>query len=120
MEPSADKPLPSSIHVEWRENGDFLFSCSYRTAAERDAPESARRTDEQHHFPSMTLAMGNVLRKLRREHISFPLFLVSLAFNHRNLLSEIDRLLQALHEHVDRQEGSGEYSCFITSGKDQP
>lgn len=65
----------------------------------------------------MTLAMGNVLRKLRREHISFPLFLVSLAVNHRHLLAEIDRLLQALHEHVDQQEGSGEYTCYITSGK---
>ncbi len=67
----------------------------------------------------MTLAMGNVLRKLRREHISFPLFLVSLAFNHRNLLNEIDRLLQALHNHVDQQQGSGEYTCLITSREDQ-
>lgn len=119
MDSSAGRPKPSSIHVEWRENGDFVFSCRYRRAVERDAPEAARRTDERHHFPTMTLAMGNVLRKLRREHISFPLFLVSLAFNHRNLLSEIDRLLQALHEHVERQEGSGEYACLITSREDQ-
>jgi hypothetical protein len=105
--------------IEWRENGDFLFSCRYRAAEEGGTPEEELRLDERHLFPTMTLAMGNVLRKLRREHISFPLFLVSLAFNHRNLLSEIDRLLQALHEHVERQVGSGEYTCLITSGKDQ-
>ncbi|HHE31573.1 MAG TPA: hypothetical protein ENL07_02765 [Chlorobaculum parvum] len=120
MKPSSNKPKPSSIHVEWRENGDFMFSCCYLTEADRKAVESeAQRVEDRHCFSMMTLAMGNVLRKLRREHISFPLFLVSLAFNHRHLLSEIDRLLQALHEHVDRQEGSGEYTCFITSGNDQ-
>lgn len=118
MEISASKPRPSSIHVEWRENGDFVFSCRYLTAAERDAASREPSPAKRHHFPTMTLAMGNVLRKLRREHISFPLFLVSLAFNHRNLLSEIDRLLQALHEHVERQQGSGEYTCLVTSRED--
>jgi len=116
---SCDKPKPSGIVIEWRENGDFLFSCRYRVAEDREAPEEERRLDGRHLFPTMTLAMGNVLRKLRREHISFPLFLVSLAFNHRNLLSEIDRLLQALHEHVEQQKGSGEYRCLITCGNDQ-
>ncbi|RXK87836.1 hypothetical protein EST62_05710 [Chlorobaculum sp. 24CR] len=119
MDFSADKPRPSSIHVEWRENGDFVFSCRYLTVAERSAVSREQSPPKRHFFPTMTLAMGNVLRKLRREHISFPLFLVSLAFNHRNLLSEIDRLLQALHNHVDQQKGSGEYTCLVTSREDQ-
>ena len=118
MSGSSNKPKPSSIHVEWRENGDFMFSCRYLTEADRKEVElEERKPEERHLFSTMTLAMGNVLRKLRREHISFPLFLVSLAVNHRHLLAEIDRLLQALHEHLDRQEGSGEYTCYITSGK---
>jgi hypothetical protein len=116
---SCDKPKPSGIVIEWLENGDFMFSCRYRALAEMDAPTEQRLLNERHLFPTMTLAMGNVLRKLRREHISFPLFLISLAFNHRNLLSEIDRLLQALHEYVEQQEGSGEYRCLISSHKDQ-
>lgn len=120
MTSSVDNPKPSSIHIEWRENGDFVFSCRYLTTKERDAVSGAPSPAKRHLFPTMTLAMGNVLRKLRREHISFPLFLVSLAFNHRNLLDEIDRLLQALHNHVDQQQGSGEYTCLITSGSDQP
>jgi len=115
MDISADKPRPSSIHVEWRENGDFVFSCRYLTAAERSSVSGEKSPPKRHCFPTMTLAMGNVLHKLRREHISFPLFLMSLAFNHRNLLSEIDRLLQALHNHVDQQQGSGEYTCLVTS-----
>jgi hypothetical protein len=116
---SCDKPKPSGIVIEWQENGDFVFSCRYRAAADKEIPAGELRLDERHLFPTMTLAMGNVLRKLRREHISFPLFLFSLAFNHRNLLSEIDRLLQALHEHVEQQEGSGEYRCLISSHQDQ-
>lgn len=119
MSASTNKPRPSSIHVEWRENGDFVFSCRYLTAAERSSASREKSPPKRHCFPTMTLAMGNVLRKLRREHISFPLFLVSLAFNHRNLLSEIDRLLQGLHEHVDQQEGSGEYTCLVTSQEDE-
>lgn len=116
---SCNKSKPSSIHIEWRENGDFVFSCRYLTAADRNFVSREPLPAKRHFFPTMTLAMGNVLRKLRREHISFPLFLVSLAFNHRNLLNEIDRLLQALHNHVDQQQGSGEYTCLITSREDQ-
>jgi hypothetical protein len=112
---SCNKSKPSSIHIEWRENGDFVFSCRYLTAADRNFVHREQLPAKRHVFPTMTLAMGNVLRKLRREHISFPLFLVSLAFNHRNLLSEIDELLQALHNHIDQQQGSGEYTCLITS-----
>lgn len=118
MDSSAGKPRPSSIHVEWRENGDFVFSCRYLTAADRDAASCEQSPAKRHHFPTMTQAMGNVLHKLRREHISFPLFLVSLAFNHRNLLLEIDRLLQALHAHVEQQNESGEYTCLISSRED--
>jgi hypothetical protein len=118
MDSSVNKPKPSSIHVEWRENGDFVFSCHYRRAGERDTLRATRQPNERYLFPAIAQAMGNVLRKLRQEHISFPLFLVSLAFNHRNLLSEIDRLLQALHEHVEQQEEGGEYTCLITSGND--
>jgi hypothetical protein len=115
MDFSHGRPKPSGILVEWRENGDFMFSCRYQAADDSDAVSHEQSPAKRHLFPTMTLAMGNVLRKLRREHISFPLFLVSLAFNHRNLLSEIDRLLLALHEHIDRQEGSGEYTCLITA-----
>ncbi|NTU53652.1 MAG: hypothetical protein HGA97_08160 [Chlorobiaceae bacterium] len=118
MDVSGERPKPSGIVIEWRENGDFMFSCRYLSATGKETPALERRADERHFFPTMTLAMGNVLRKLRREHISFPLFLMSLAFSHRNLLSEIDQLLHALHGHVEKQKGSGEYRCLITSSNE--
>jgi len=57
--------------------------------------------------------MVNVLKTLRRDHIAFSLFLISLAFEHRHLLNEIEELLRALHTHLNRQQGEGWYECFI-------
>ncbi len=116
MHRSANRPKPVGIMVEWRENGDFLFTCRYRNPDELSGGRSPA-VHERHAFSSMTSAMGNVLRKLRCEHISFPLFLVSLAIGHRHLLGEIDLLLQALHRHLDGQEQSGEYTCLVTAAE---
>ncbi len=109
------RPIPVGISVEWAENGDFLFSCRYRKTAGEHAGAENRIAQENRHFSAMTRAMGNVLQKLRKEHISFPFFLVSLAFNHRNLLNEIELLLTALHDHLDQQECNGEFTCLISS-----
>jgi hypothetical protein len=70
-------------------------------------------------FPFMAQAMSNVLKKLRKEHISFPLFLVALAFNHRNLMHEIDQLLHLLHLHIKEKQVAGTFSCNISSSKQE-
>ncbi len=49
------------------------------------------------------------------KHISFPMFLVALAFNHARLLDEIDQLLTLLHNYIDEAEGEGRFSCSISS-----
>ncbi len=77
------------------------------------APGVIKKTPHTHWFPHIQRAMVNVLKKLRREHIAFPLFLLSLAFEHRHLLNEIEELLRALHAHLNRQQGEGRYECFI-------
>ena len=70
---------PYKIIIEWKGEEDFYFICDYaRPDMEKtgqNPPVSKART-----FPVMAQAMGNVLRKLRKEHIAFPLFLVALAF----------------------------------------
>ncbi len=114
-----DDIKPFRIEVEWTDREDFLFTCHYRHAACaecRSEPEGAG----SHFFPVMKRAMGNVLRKLRREHISFPLFLVTLAFEHRHLLSEIDQLLTALHSHLREQERPGSWSCYVSGETIKP
>lgn len=114
-----DDIKPFRIEVEWTDSEDFLFTCHYRHAACaecRTVPEGAGN----HFFPVMKRAMGNVLRKLRREHISFPLFLVTLAFEHRHLLSEIDQLLTALHSHLREQERAGSWSCYVSGETMKP
>jgi len=70
--------------------------------------------------PVMVRAMGNVLRKLRGGHISFPMFLVTLAVSHARLLEEIDQLLTLLHNHIDEDEGEGRFSCSISSSTIAP
>jgi hypothetical protein len=109
---------PYKIIIEWRGEEDFNFSCDY-------APHDVEKTGNNLHisetrtFPIMAQAMGNVLKKLRKEHISFPLFLVALAFNHRNLLHEIDQLLHILHLHIKEKQVSGTFSCHISSSKQE-
>ncbi len=115
-----DELKPFRIEIEWTDREDFLFSCHYRRASSpecRVVPESAA---VHRFFPVMTRAMGNVLRKLRREHISFPLFLVTLAFEHRHLLSEIDQMLNALHGHLREQKSPGSWSCHVSGETMKP
>ncbi len=105
---------PFKIVIEWSGTEDFYFSCDYRhpdldTGAQKNQINATRT------LPFMTKAMANVFRKLRKEHISFPMFLVALAFNHRDLLHEIDQLLLLLHHHLEKEQGSGTFSCFISS-----
>ncbi|MBM3161909.1 MAG: hypothetical protein FJZ79_00930 [Chlorobi bacterium] len=110
---------PFRIEIEWTDQENFLFSCHYHEAS----PSRHRQLScvpERRYFPVMTRAMGNVLRKLRREHISFPLFLVTLAFEHRHLLAEIDQLLQALHAHLRTQKRAGSWSCYICGETGRP
>jgi hypothetical protein len=103
---------PYKIVIEWNGPEEFYFSCDY-TTPETDAQEIKNPVNATRTFPVMVHAMGNVLRKLRKEHISFPLFLVALAFNHRNLLNEIDQLLTMLHRHIDNDSRPGTFSCYI-------
>ncbi|MEE9905591.1 MAG: hypothetical protein K4305_09235 [Chlorobium sp.] len=114
-----DEIKPFRIEIEWTDSEDFLFSCHYRNIS---SPEDRRLPEEVEHrfFPVMARAMGNVLRKLRRDHISFPLFLVALAFEHRHLLSEIDQLLHALHSHLRNQSHSGSWSCYVSGETIKP
>ncbi len=104
---------PYRIVIEWTNSEDFLFSCDYKGFREKsETPDP--QAPVCHRFPHVTKAMGNVLKKLRREHITFPLFLLSLAFEHRGLLNEIDDLLRAIHTHLENQNGSGSYRCHIS------
>ena len=109
---------PYKIIIEWRGEEDFYFICDYdRSDVEKignNLPISKAGT-----FPLMAQAMGNVLRKLRKEHIAFPLFLVALAFNHRNLLHEIDQLLHLLHLHLEKEQVPGTFACHISSSKQE-
>ncbi|MCF8382732.1 MAG: hypothetical protein K9G39_03935 [Chlorobium sp.] len=114
-----DDIKPFRIEVEWTDREDFLFTCHYRHASSSECRTTAEGAG-RHFFPVMTRAMGNVLRKLRREHISFPLFLVTLAFEHRHLLSEIDQLLGALHSHLREQKCSGSWSCYVSGETMKP
>jgi hypothetical protein len=107
---------PYKIVIEWRGQEDFYFSCDY---AHAEAEKNGHNPGETRTFPFMAQAMGNVLRKLRKEHISFPLFLVALAFNHRNLLLEIDQLLHLLHLHLEKEQIPGTFACHISSSKDE-
>jgi len=114
-----DRIRPFRIEIEWSEQEDFLFSCHYRPEHSRERPiipDSA----EHRFFPVMRRAMGNVLRKLRQEHLSFPLFLVTLAFEHRHLLSEIEQLLHALHRHLQEQQCAGSWSCYVSGDATRP
>lgn len=109
---------PYRIVIEWTNSEDFFFSCDYKVSGE-SGNETAAKPMHTHRFPHVTRAMGNVLKKLKREHITFPLFLLSLAFEHRHLLREIDELLRALHTHLGNQQGRGSYRCFIRGDKKQ-
>ncbi len=116
MSEEHERVVPYRIAIEWVEDGDFHFSCDYKPE-ERSRERFEEEKTRSHRFPHMVRAMGNVLKKLRREHITFPLFLLALAFEHRHLLREIDDLLQALHRHLASRKGSGTYRCFITGGE---
>lgn len=110
---------PFKIIIEWSGQEDFYFNCDYSG----DLADAAARKNSVHAtpaFPFMAKAMGNVFRKLRREHISFPLFLIALAFNHRDLLHEIDQLLLLLHDHLEKERAPGTFSCYISSQKQAP
>ena len=107
------KVKPYRIVIEWTENSDFFFSCDHKSSGCAKKGDE-KKTVDTHWFPHVTRAMGNVLKKLRREHITFPLFLISLAFEHRHLLKEIEDLLKALHNHLGSQQGAGCYTCFIS------
>lgn len=109
-----DELKPFRIEIEWTDREDFLFSCHYRSASFPECRVVPESVAVRHFFPVMTRAMGNVLRKLRREHISFPLFLVTLAFEHRHLLSEIDQMLNALHSHLREQKSPGSWNCHVS------
>lgn len=111
---SQQEVKPYRIVIEWTDSEDFFFACDYKVAGD-DQNETETKPLHIHWFPHVTRAMGNVLKKLRREHITFPLFLLSLAFEHRHLLREIDELLRALHTHLGNQRGPGSYRCFICS-----
>jgi hypothetical protein len=109
---------PFKIIIEWSSHEDFYFTCDYAT------PDMAKTGNnptvgEIRTFPFMAQAMGNVFRKLRKEHISFPLFLVALAFNHRNLLHEIDQLLHLLHLHIEEKQVPGTFACYISSSNQE-
>lgn len=110
---------PCTIKIEWNGTDDFCFSCDYRPS-EKEGPGRRQAEAVQRSFPVMVRALGNVKRKLRREHISFPMFLVALAFNHARLLDEIDQLLTLLHNHIDEAEGEGRFSCSISSSTIPP
>ena len=105
---------PFKIVIEWSGTEDFFFSCDYKHPDLATPPQKSQ-INAIRTLPFMTQAMGNVFRKLRKEHISFPFFLVTLAFNHRDLLHEIDQLLLLLHHHLEKQKDPGTFSCFITS-----
>ncbi|EAT58129.1 hypothetical protein [Chlorobium ferrooxidans] len=107
---------PFKIVIEWSGTENFYFSCDYRHP-DLNIVTTKNQINETQTLPFMTKAMGNVLRKLRKEHISFPFFLFTLAFNHRDLLDEIDQLLMSLHHHLEKQKGEGTFSCFIKSSK---
>lgn len=109
---------PYKIIIEWKGQEDFYFSCDY---APPDVEKNRNNPSvgESRTFPFMAQAMGNVLRKLQKEHISFPLFLVALAFNHRNLLYEIDQLLHLLHLHIQEKQVQGTFACHISSSKEE-
>lgn len=111
---SQQEVKPYRIVIEWTNSEDFFFSCDYKVSDD-GKKETETKSQHIHLFPHVTKAMGNVLKKLRREHITFPLFLLSLAFEHRHLLREIDELLRALHTHLVNQRGPGSYRCFICS-----
>jgi hypothetical protein len=112
--PAMQGVKPYRIVIEWDGSENFHFECYYSNTAV-DQSACAGKADASGSFPVMKAAMGNVLRKLRNEHISFPLFLVSIAFNHRNLLHEIDELLHMLHRHLDQKQGAGRFSCYVSS-----
>lgn len=108
---------PYRIVIEWDGSENFRFSCAYAPTA----PEPPGRAElPGRSFPTMVRAMGNVLRKLRCEHISFPIFLVKLAFDHARLLREIDELLGLLHAHLEGEEKEGCFSCYCSSTTIEP
>jgi hypothetical protein len=107
---------PVKIIIEWIGPEDFCFKCDYADA-EGEIVVKNSIVGVRRNFPFMTQAMSNVLKKLRKEHISFPLFLVALAVNHRNLLHEIDQLLHLLHLHLEKEKAPGTFSCYISSTK---
>ncbi|TLU83081.1 MAG: hypothetical protein FDX30_08430 [Chlorobium sp.] len=109
-----DNVKPYRIIIEWNGKEDFYFECDY-SHCEIQNQKNKSNVDVSGIFPCMTNAMGNVLRKLRKEHISFPVFLVSLAFNHRNLLHEVDQLLHLLYTHLENKESEGTFSCYVSS-----
>ncbi len=110
---------PYKIVIEWCGENDFFFSCDY-TCSDIEKSRNSPLITEAKTFPFMAQAMGNVLRKLRKEHISFPFFLVALAINHRNLLHEIDQLLHLLHHHIEKEQAPGTFFCHISSSKPTP
>ena len=116
IEPAMSNVKPFKIVIEWSGKEDFYFSCDYKNA-DLDKGTKKDQINAIRTLPFMTQAMGNVFRKLRKEHISFPMFLVTLAFNHRDLLHEIDQLLMILHHHLEKQKDPGTFSCFITSSQ---
>ncbi|MCW8795597.1 MAG: hypothetical protein OQK67_00865 [Chlorobium sp.] len=118
MVPEKQPVKPYRIAIEWKESNDFVFSCDYQPAVGNSSGTESKIT-HTHWFPHIQKAMGNVLKKLRREHITFPLFLISLALEHRHLLNEIDELLRALHANLNRQQGEGRYECFIRGESDK-
>ena len=115
---SEQEVKPYRIVIEWTNSEDFFFSCDYKVFG-KEGNETTAKPLHTHWLPHVTKAMGNVLKKLRREHITFPLFLLSLAFEHRRLLHEIDELLRALHAHLGNQRSTGSYRCFICNGSEQ-
>ncbi|NEX14782.1 MAG: hypothetical protein C1941_08850 [Prosthecochloris sp.] len=118
MVPEEQPVKPYRIAIEWTESNDFVFSCDYKSSV-GNSSQTSIKTAHTHWFPYVQRAMGNVLKKLRKEPIAFPLFLISLAFEHRHLLSEIEELLSALHRHLNRQQGEGRYECFIRGESDK-
>jgi len=110
---------PFKIIIEWKGQEDFCFSCDYEHPDSKKARQNGS-VNAMLNFPVMAEAMGNVLRKLRKDHISFPVFLINLAFNHRSLLDEIDQLLLILHHHLENEQESGTFSCHISSKKHLP
>ena len=64
---------PFKIVIEWSGTEDFYFSCDYRNPA-LDTLSKNNQTHATRTLPVMTKAMGNVFKKLRKEHISFPMF----------------------------------------------